>query len=40
MTKELRNSRLPIFEQIKQIDENGNEYWTARELGKILEYSE
>ena len=29
-----------IFEDIKHIDENGNEYWEARELSKILEYSE
>ena len=29
-----------IFEDIKHIDEFGNEYWLARELGKILEYGE
>ncbi|MBO4245562.1 MAG: DNA damage-inducible protein D [Bacilli bacterium] len=29
-----------IFENIKHIDESGNEYWLARELGKTLEYSE
>ena len=29
-----------VFEDIKHIDENGNEYWYARELGKILEYDE
>ena len=29
-----------IFEQIKEVDENGNEYWGARKLSKILEYSE
>ena len=29
-----------IFEQIRQVDENGNEYWSARDLGKVLEYSE
>ena len=27
-----------IFENIKNLDENGNEYWYARELSKILEY--
>ena len=27
-----------IFEEIKHIDENGNEYWFARELQKVLEY--
>ena len=29
-----------IFEDIKHIDENGYEYWLARELGKIIEYGE
>lgn len=28
------------FESIKQIDDNGNEYWYARDLQEILEYSE
>lgn len=28
-----------IFEKIKHIDIEGNEYWLARELQKILEYS-
>ena len=27
-----------VFEDIKHIDENGNEYWYARELQKILGY--
>jgi len=31
---------LKIFEKIKQVDEAGGEYWSARELAKILEYSE
>jgi len=26
------------FEQIKQIDNNGNEYWLARDLALVLEY--
>ena len=26
------------FESIKHIDENGFEYWYARELSKVLEY--
>ena len=30
----------PIFEQIKRLDENGNEHWSARDLAKVLEYSE
>jgi len=29
-----------IFEQIRKIDENGNEYWSAREFAKALEYVE
>lgn len=29
-----------VFEEIKHINEYGNEYWSARELYKILEYSE
>lgn len=28
------------FEDIKHIDSNGNEYWYARELQKVLEYVE
>ena len=29
-----------IFEEIKHIDENGREYWFARELQTILDYSQ
>ncbi|MCL1831895.1 MAG: hypothetical protein FWG45_03155 [Oscillospiraceae bacterium] len=28
------------FENIKQIDENGNEYWSARDLQTALEYTQ
>ncbi|WP_191968519.1 DNA damage-inducible protein D [Cellvibrio sp. KY-GH-1] len=28
------------FESIKALDENGNEFWPARQLAKVLEYSE
>jgi DNA-damage-inducible protein D len=28
------------FESIKQLDEEANEYWLARQLSKVLEYSE
>lgn len=28
------------FENIKYIDEYGNEYWLARELQKVLEYKD
>ena len=34
------NYKEPIFENIKYIDEDGNEYWEARELQKVLEYSQ
>ena len=29
-----------IFDSIKYIDEEGNEYWLARELQKVLEYTQ
>ena len=29
-----------LFENIKHIDDNGNEYWLARELQRILEYKQ
>ena len=29
-----------IFENIKNIDENGNEYWSARDLQDALQYKE
>lgn len=28
------------FEKIKNFDEEGNEYWSARDLAKVLEYSD
>ena len=28
-----------LFEDIKHIDKNGNEFWYARELMPLLEYS-
>ena len=47
MAKEISRSKneqsepaLSIFEQIKQIDETGNEYWGARQLAKVLEYAD
>ena len=36
---EIKESTEKIFEDIKHIDENGNEYWFARELMPLLEYS-
>jgi DNA-damage-inducible protein D len=40
MNEELSKKAQNIFEQIRRVDENNNEYWSGRELGKILEYSE
>ncbi len=40
MTNELSKQHVSLFEQIKQIDANGNEFWSARDLSKVLEYSE
>lgn len=40
MAKQLSKRVLSIFEQIKQIDENGNEYWMARQLAKALDYTD
>lgn len=38
--KSLINITEDNFESIKHIDENGIEYWYARELQKILGYKE
>ena len=35
---ELENINETIFESIKHVGEDGNEYWYARELQKVLEY--
>jgi DNA-damage-inducible protein D len=37
---EIDNYNEKTFEEIKHIDENGNEYWEARELQQILGYKE
>lgn len=34
----LKNYNKSVFENIKHIDENGNEFWHARELQQVLEY--
>jgi len=39
-SEKLSKNNLSVFEQIKQFDENGNEYWTARQLAKVLEYTD
>lgn len=40
MEKEIIKQPNSLFEQIKQVDEHGNEFWSARDLSKALEYSE
>ncbi len=40
MAKELSKPGSTLFEQIKRVDDKGNEYWTARDMAKVLEYSE
>jgi len=38
--KELSQLVTSVFEQIRKIDENGKEYWSARDFAKVLEYVE
>ena len=40
MKNKLIEGNQTIFEQIREVDENGNEFWGARKLSKILGYSE
>ncbi len=40
MNAELEKYKEKVFDDIKHIDKNGNEYWEARELQKMLEYKE
>ena len=35
---EIKEYTEKVFEDIKHIDELGNEYWLARELKQVLEY--
>ena len=37
---ELENINETIFESIRHVDDEGNEYWYARELQNVLEYTE
>ena len=37
---EIVNYNEKLFEEIKHIDKEGNEYWEARELQRVLEYKE
>ena len=40
MSNELSHKHNNLFEEIKQTDENGNEFWTARTLAKALDYTD
>lgn len=36
--KEVKEYNKSVFESIKHVDENGKEFWYARELMMVLEY--
>lgn len=38
--KHIANQHHLTFEGIRQLDSEGNEYWSARKLSKVLDYSE
>ena len=40
MKTKLTKKAVALFENIKKIDEEGREYWSSRDLWKILEYTE
>ena len=40
MENQINKRLMSVFEQIKHTDENGNEFWTARQLAKVLEYTD
>lgn len=40
MKNKLTKKAVSVFENIKRIDDNGVEYWSSRDLWKILEYTE
>ena len=40
MMNDISKKHTTLFESIKEIDEIGNEYWGARKLAKVLEYSD
>jgi DNA-damage-inducible protein D len=40
MENRLSKPSQTVFEQIKRLDKNKFEYWTARDISKVLEYSE
>ena len=40
MKEDLTIQTRTVFEQIKRFDDDTNEFWRARELGRVLEYSQ
>lgn len=40
MAKEINKLQTSLFEQIRHTDESGDEYWMARQLSKVLDYSD
>lgn len=40
MAKKNTGEHTPVFEQIRRLDANGAEFWSSRDLSKVLEYSE
>jgi DNA-damage-inducible protein D len=38
--KQILNQHNATFESIRSVDEEGNEFWSARQLARVLEYSE
>jgi DNA-damage-inducible protein D len=40
MENKVTNQTKTIFEQIREVDDNGNEFWGARKLSKVLDYAE
>ncbi|MEG3152204.1 DNA damage-inducible protein D [Sphingomonas sp. ZT3P38] len=40
MDSEIAKRHLHTFESIRHLDEDGNEFWLARQLSRVLDYSE
>lgn len=40
MNKKLTKKSQQVFEDIKRVDEEGNEWWSSRDLARVLTYSD
>ena len=40
MSNELTTPASNTFERIKRVNEHGSEFWSARELARVLEYTD